>query len=196
MKKALAVACFLILAGSLYGQSVAELSRQERARRRGLGVNRAKVVTNADLAAVRKTPAISTASADLSADQNAPSVEGPDATGVTTPGAGGSSEPVVMVPTVIRDGPPLYGEGAVPGPPATKKDLELQLKAAEELAGLLTDKMNILVQESNNLNSMTPRDVIMQQVDDTSQKLAKAQDDAAKLKTQLDAARKNAQGRH
>jgi hypothetical protein len=196
MKKALAVACFLVLVGSLYGQSVAELSRQERARRGGLGANRAKVVTNADLAAVRKTPAISTASADLSTDQNATSVEGPDATGVIPPGAGGSSEPVVMVPTVIRDGPALYGPGAVPGPPATEKDLELQLKAADELVDLLTNKMNMLLQESNDLNSMTPRDVIMQQVDDTSQKLAKAQDDDAKLKTQLDAARKNTPGRH
>jgi hypothetical protein len=195
MKKALAVACFLILAGSLCGQSVAQLSRQEKARREGLKGNRAKVITNADLATVRKAPAISTSSAELSTDQATPSVEASDATGATAPGAGGSSEPVVMVPTVISDGPLLYGEGAVPGPPATEKDLEFQLKAADELFELLTNKMNMLVQEANNLNSMTPRDVIMQQIDETSQKLAQTQNDAAKLRAQLEVARKSAQKR-
>jgi hypothetical protein len=195
MKKVLAVAVFLILAGSLYGQSVAELSRREKARREGLKGNRARVVTNFDLAAVRKTPAIFSPSLDYSTDQNAPAVVAPEASVGTAQGTGDASEPVVMVPTVVSDGPTLYGEGAAPGPPTTEKDLESQIKASDELIELLTNKINVLLQEANNLNTMTPRDVIMQQIDEASQKLTKTQDDAAKLRSQLDAARKNQPGK-
>jgi len=191
MKKILAVAVFVILAGSLFGQSVFELSRREKARREGLKGNRARVVTNADLAAVKKTPAIFSPSPDYSTDQNAQAVVAPESGGGIQPAAENPSEPVVMVPTVISDGPALIGEGAVPGPPATEKDLEAQVKAMDELIDLLTNKITVLLQDANNLNNMVPRDVIMQQVDETNQKLVKAQDDAAKLRAQLDAARKN-----
>jgi hypothetical protein len=195
MKKILAVAVFAILAGSLFGQSVAELSRWERARREGLKGHRARIVTNADLAAVKKTPAILTPSPDYSTDQGPPAVGVPESGGENPPAAGNNSEPVVMVPTVISDGPTLIGEGAVPGPPATEKDLEAQVKALDELIDLLTNKITVLLQDANNLNNMVPRDVIMQQVDETNQKLLKAQDDAAKLRVRLDAARKNRPGR-
>jgi hypothetical protein len=191
MKRILAVAVFVILAGSLYGQSVAQLSRWEKARREGLKGNRARVVTNADLAAVKKTPAISSPSPEYSTDQNASAIVTPEPGGGTQATTENPSEPVVMVPTVISNGPALTGEGAVPGPPTTEKDLEARIKAQDELIDLLTNKITVLLQDANNLNNMVPRDVIMQQVDETNQKLLKAQDDAAKLRAQLEATQKS-----
>jgi hypothetical protein len=187
MKRILAASVLLAVVGSLYGQSVADLSRQEKSRRESLKSRRAKVVTNADLAALRKLPALATPSQQ-------PEAENPEMSGV--PVSDSTTSPHDdMIPSVAPNGPALSYSGSS-GSLRDAGSLEAQLKAASEQVELLTDKMNRLLQESNNLNTMTPRDVIMQQIDDTSQKLAQAQDDAAKLKTQLDAARKNAQGRH
>lgn len=182
MKRILTASVILAVAGSLYGQSVADLSRQEKARRESLTSRHAKFVTNADLAAVRKLPALITPSEQTAG-------ENPETSGDLAPN---SADPPHddMIPSVAPNGPLLYS----PASSSTFGDggnLEAQLKAATEQVDLLTDKINRLLQESNNLNSMTPRDVIMQQISDTSQKLAEAQDDMAKLKTQVEATRKS-----
>ncbi|MGD1009302.1 MAG: hypothetical protein ABR951_04030 [Candidatus Aminicenantales bacterium] len=182
MKRILAASVILAAVGSLYGQSVADLSRQEKARRESLKDRRAKVVTNVDLAALRKLPALITPSEQTAA-------ENPEMSGGPVSNSPASARND-MVPSVAPNGPALSYPGSSSSVGGAG-NLEAQLKAANEQVDLLTDKMNQLLQESNNLNTMTPRDVIMQQIDDTSQKLAQAQDDAAKLKAQLEAAQKN-----
>jgi len=168
--------------GALYGQSVTDLARQEKARRESLKSRCAKLVTNADLAALRKLPAM-IAPSEQTADEN-PAMSGGPVSNPTAP------QGEVMVPTVAPDGPALSYSGRS-GSLRDVGNIEAQLRAANEQVDLLTDKMNQLLQAANNLNTMTPRDVIMQQIDDTNQKLAQAQDDAAKLKAQLEAAQKN-----
>ncbi len=177
MKRTIVIAVFAALMGSLYGQSVSDLAKQEKARRAALGANRAKVVTNADLAAVRKTPAVVVGNPDEAQDQNQPTVlpsgepSGADAGGV------------VMNPTVIKNGPELFNK-AESGPGA---DTAARLKAAEELVDLLTTKLNALMQQSNSLDTMTPKDAILQQIEATTQKLQRVQDEVARLKGQAEA---------
>ncbi len=180
MKRIIVLTVFAALIGSLYGQSVAELARQEKARRDGLGAKRAKVVTNADLAAVRKTPAIVVVNPETSEEAN-PS-------GVSAEPPADNSSGVVMTPRVIKDGPGVFQDnsGSSLGP-ATGADTASRLKAAEDLIDLLTTKINALMQQATNLDNMTPKDSIQRQIDETNQKLLRVQDEAAKLKAQLEA---------
>lgn len=190
MKKILVVTIFVALVGSLYGQSVNELARREKARREALKGNRAKVVTNVDLAAVRKTPAVIVVNPDSAEESNASGIAGQDASGLTSGGVGDTSGPVVMVPTVAKNGPVLMGNNDSADAPASTGDAEARLKATNELIDLLSIKMNALMQESNNLNSMTPKDVIQRQIDETNRKLIRVQEEAARLKDQIEAGKK------
>jgi len=187
MKRILVLTVFAALIGSLYGQSVTELARKEKARRDGLGARRAKVVTNADLAAVRKTPAIVVGNPDSSAEEANPSgVVGGDSGAAPAPvdNSGG----VVMTPRVIQNGPGLFQDnsGSTLGPGAGA-DPAARLKAAEDLVDLLTTKINALMQQATNLDNMTPKDSIQQQIDETNQKLLRVQQEAARLKAQVEA---------
>lgn len=190
MKRILVVTIFVALVGSLYGQSVSDLARREKARREALKGNRAKVVTNVDLAAVRKTPAVIVVNPDSAEESNASGIAGQDPSGLTSGGTGDASGPVVMVPTVAKNGPVLMGNSDSADAAASAGDAESRLKAANELIDLLSTKMNALMQESNNLNTMTPKDVIQRQIDETNRKLIRVQDEAARLKDQIEAGKK------
>jgi hypothetical protein len=185
-KEILSAAVFLILAGGLYGQSIAELSHLEKARRESLKGKQARIVTNADLAAVKKRPAILVAPAETAPEENATAPGGQP-----LQGAGDGSDDTVMVPTVIGNGPAIAGPAAAAAAPTSVKDLENRLKAAEDLVGLLTDKMNMLVTQTSNLNGLNPQEMVMQQIDETNKRLAEARDDVENLKARLGAARKN-----
>jgi hypothetical protein len=195
MKKIFIGGIIMALAGGLWAQSVVELSKREKARRMSLGNNRARVVTNVDLAAVRKTPAVIVTVPDASTDSSVYSAENPDAAGTAETGQAGGNPPAVvrMVPTVSQNGPQLFGKGGSDDQASTasSRDIESRLRAADELIDLLTTKINALMQEANNLDTMTPKDVIQKQLDDTNQKLLKVQDEAAKLRAQLEAAKKS-----
>ncbi len=184
MKRIVVLMVFAALIGSLYGQSVAELAKREKARRDGLGPKRAKVVTNADLAAVRKTPAVIVASPDTSEEANPSGVTEAGAAPAPTDNSGG----VVMTPRVIQSGPGLFQDNSgSPAGPGGGPDTAARLKAAEDLIDLLTTKINALMQQATNLDNMTPKDSIQQQIDETNQKLLRVQQEAAKLKAQIEA---------
>ncbi len=97
-----------------------------------------------------------------------------------------------MNPTVIKNGPELFKD-ADSGPGA---DTASRLKAAEELVDLLTTKLNALMQQSNSLDTMTPKDTILQQIEATTQKLQRVQDEVARLKGQLEAGKAAAPDKH
>jgi hypothetical protein len=190
MKRTLIITVFLVLIGSLYGQSVVELSRHEKARRDSLK-SRAKVITNADLAAVKRVPAVFVPSPDTSTAATLTAGDNPETAGTPEPGAGIPSQGGVMVPTVAKDGPALFKDGESADRSASNADVASRLKAADELIDLLTTKMNALMQEANNLDTMTPKDAIQKQIDETNQKLIRVQEEAAKLKSQIDAGKKS-----
>jgi len=184
MKKIVSAAVFLILAGGLYGQSLVELSRREKARRESFKGKQAKVITNTDLAQVKKRPAILVAPSEAVPQEGAAAADGQP-----SQGAGGASDPDVMVPTVIANGPTITGPAAA-ALPTSAKDLEAKLKAAEDLVALLTDKMNMLLQQKENTNSVNPLDMVMQQIDETNRKLTEARDEVDSLKARLETAGK------
>jgi hypothetical protein len=194
MKRVLITTLFLALVASLYGQSVSELARLEKARREALKGNRAKVITNADLAAVRKTPAVVVVTPE-SPEDNPSGLSGQDSASGLSQGSGDAGGPVVMVPTVAKNGPSLFGKDASEdqASPGNSRDMESRLRATEELIDLLTTKMNALMQEANNLDTMTPKDAIQKQIDETNQKLLKVQDEAARLKGLIEAGKKTPQ---
>lgn len=64
-----------------------------------------------------------------------------------------------------------------------------KLKHAQEYVELLTLKMNALWQEFYSMDDMTSRDWIQQQISKTYEKLLKAQEDEAKVRTQFESGR-------
>lgn len=185
MKKSLALIALLAFAVSLQAQSVADIARREKARRESLKGVKVKLVTNADLGVIDKTPAV-VASPDPSAGPNAGAANQGQS---PTPAVGYLDTPIRrMVPNVIANGPSLIEEtDGADQASGSGGNLEAKLKAAQERVELLTTRMNALWQEFYSLNTMTPRDVIQKQIDETYQKLLKAQEAEAALKARLDA---------
>jgi hypothetical protein len=185
MKKSLSLIALLTMAVSLHAQSVVDLSRREKARRESLKGIKGKLITNSDLAVIDKTPAV-VVTPDPNASPNAGAENhgqspAPDLRYLDTPIRR-------MVPNVIANGPRLI-EATDDADQASGSggNIEAKLKATQERVELLTTKMNALWQEFYSLNTMTPRDAIQQQIDETYQKLLKAQEQEAALKTRLEA---------
>jgi hypothetical protein len=178
----------LFLAAFLQAQSVAELSKKEKERRAAIKGKPAHVVTNADLAKVKKRPAVEVVVPEKAggAEQQA-QAEGAEAgqEGVTPPAgeqqqaAGAEQKPA--------------GEAPAEGPAVSEKEFrtqlaELKVKSdqAQEQVDLYTLKMNGLWQEFYSLDDMKSRELIQLQISETYDKLTKAQLDADKAKKELD----------
>jgi hypothetical protein len=191
MKKVIAGLLFLVLAGSLQAQSLAELSRREKARRESLQGKHARIITNADLESVRKSP-IFISSSNATDESNASAANNPQNSVNSSPASSKSAPTIRMVPTVGKPGPVLFKRDDK-SPPGAVGDLESRLKAARELVDLLTTKMNALWQEFYNMNAMTTQDAIQQQIDETYQKLIKAQEDENNLRARWESSKGNPQ---
>lgn len=191
MKKAIVVAIFVALAGSVYGQSIVDLARQEKARREALGGNRARVVTNADLAFVRKTPAVIVVTPETASEWNAEGIAGTESASGVDQGTGEASGEAAMAPTVDKDGRVLTGNSNASEQPVSTREIEARLRAANEIIDLLNTKINALMQESNNPNSMTSKDGLQRQIDETNRKLIRMQEEAARLKDQIEAGKQS-----
>ena len=159
----------IFLAQPAPGQSLTEAAKKEKERRESLKGKAGVVVTNADLAGIKKKPAIA-ANPQTPAESEKP---------------GGGAEP--------RE--PSAGEAAPPADPrieAGKKfdekkfELEVRLSKAKELVELLNLKMNALQQQFYSFNSMTAKDQVQKQLSETLQRLQAAQAEEAKVKDELD----------
>jgi len=180
MKKTLVFIAVIGLSASLSAQSVADLAKRERARREALKGRHAVVVRNQDLLLVRKAPAVEIGSPDealVIEDQNAAS---------STPLEGAGSEGRTIVPRVEESGPVFMGEDAAVPLASSTRTLDAQLKAASDLVDLLTTKMNALRQQYEFQDSMVPGYVIQQQIDETNQRLVKAQAQMARIQANID----------
>jgi hypothetical protein len=184
MKKSLFIISVLALAASLQAQSVADLSRSEKARRESLKGVKIKLVTNSDLAVIGKTPAVGPATERGAA----PNAGAEDVGQSAAPEVGYLNTPIrQMVPNVVPEGPRLIDPAEDAQAPGTVGDLETRLKAAQDRVELLTTRMNALWQEFYSLNTMTTQGAIQKQIDETYQKLLKAQELEAGLKARLEA---------
>jgi hypothetical protein len=203
MKKLLVVIAVIGLSASLGAQSLTELAKKEKARREGLKDRRAVVIRNADLLRVRKAPAVEVV-LPAAESEEALAAEGVNAEPETVsegtepvalPSGSGAPSGRRIVPTVAPNGPVITGD--------VNRDqtegggtLELQLQAAKERVDLLTTKMAALRQQFEAQDAMVPGYVIQQQLDETNQRLLKAQALQARIEAQIakSGARKKAPG--
>ena len=89
-KKSLAVFLFLplVLASFLQSQSLADLAKKEKERRAALKGKAATVITTADLAKVKKRPAVESTGQEQAAEEGAEAAEGQAKEGVAPPATG------------------------------------------------------------------------------------------------------------
>jgi len=192
MKRLLVFIAVIGLAASLGAQSLTELAKKEKARREGLKGRHAAVITNVDLLRVQKTAAVEVAPPEATLDE-ALEGEDPGAAAGTAPPEGetdnlpsGSGAPSGrrMVPRTGQDGPLITGDADRDQQEGTGT-LDAQLQAAKDLVDLLTTKMNALRQQFESQDAMVPGYVIQQQLDETGQRLLKAQAQQARIEAQI-----------
>ena len=188
MKRLFLIVAVLALACALSAQSLAELSKREKARRESLKGERAAVITNVDLLRVKKTTAVEVVPPEAEGDivlegEEPPVSEAPglsEGQAVIEPSGSGAPAGRRIVPRVGTDGPVITADAnrdlIEPG-----GTLEAQLAAAKEMVDLLTTKMNALRQQFEYQDAMVPGYVIQKQLDDTNQRLLKAQAQMARI---------------
>jgi len=157
----------LVLAQFAPGQSLTETAKKEKERRESLKGKAGVVVTNADLAGIKKKPAVT---------PQAPA-EGEKPAAAAKPGepSAGEATPPADLQTEARN---KFEE--------KKSELEGRLSKAKELVELLNLKMSALQQQFYSFNSMTAKDQVQKQLSETLQKLKAAQAEEAKIKDELD----------
>ncbi|HSA94478.1 MAG TPA: hypothetical protein VLJ16_00400 [Acidobacteriota bacterium] len=175
----------LLLASFLHSQSLADLAKKEKERRAALKGKATTVVTSADIAKVKKRPAVEATGAQA-------------AEGEAAAGEGAAATPPEGAPQTAAAAPP---EKAAPVPEtpaedaAAKSAAEIQKKQKEladaaqekiELVELLNLKLNALYQEFQGLDNIKTREIIQQQISDTYDKLLKAETDSAKAQKDLE----------
>jgi hypothetical protein len=176
MKKALIFLAVLGLTASLGAQSVADLAKREKERREALKGRHAVIVKNEDLLRVQKLPAVEVAFPNAAIGEADQPVS-----------PSGSGAPVrQIVPRVVAEGPKIMGESEPVDPSSSGGTLEAQLKSATDLVDLLTTKMNALRQQFEFQDAMVPGYVIQQQIDETYQRLVKAQAQQARLQAEME----------
>jgi hypothetical protein len=163
-KKSLAVFLFLplVLASFLQSQSLADLAKKEKERRAALK-GKATVITTADLAKVKKRPAVESTGQEQAAGAAA-QVEKP------------------------AEEKPSANPASPTAQDVQKKQNELAETAQQkaDMVDLLTTKMNALYQEFYGLDNLKSREMVQLQISDTYDKLLKAETESAKAKKDLE----------
>jgi hypothetical protein len=179
----------LLLVSFLQSQSLAELAKKEKERRAALKGKPATVITTADLAKVKKRPAVETttqeqATEEVAVEEVAATPAAGQEAGAAEAAAGEAAPPPAKPIETLPD---------LQNAPPAAKDIQARIaeltKAAnekQELVELLNLKMNSLYQEFYNLESVKSRETLQLQISDTYDKLLKAQLDATKAVKELD----------
>jgi len=162
----------LFLTSPAWPQSLTEIAKKEKARREVLKEKKSLAVTNADLAKVKKKPAI-----EVSAEAEAKAIEAKNEAAVE-----GQAGEALKAEETPEDTPAearkRFEEQRV--------ELETALAKAKENVELLSQKMRALTQQFYSFNSMTPKDQIQKAMAETFQTLQAAQADEAEAKNALD----------
>jgi hypothetical protein len=170
-KKALALAFLTFtLSSLLFPQTLAEIAQKEKERRAGLKGKKAVVITNADLAKLKKKPAVETPS------------------GPTAPVTEEAVTPEAAPPARVETPPPAGTEIPPSSEPAAPdlKALQERLDKATEYVDLLTLKMGSLWQQFYNMEDMTAKDALQQTIAETFIKLQKAQEEETQARQDLE----------
>lgn len=192
MKRSLVFIAVLGLAAFLGAQSLVDLAKMEKARRESLKGRHAPVITGVELLRVQKVPAVQVTPPEAESLEGVAG-EGRDVDPATVPDEGepaslpsGSGAPSGrrIVPSVAPNGPQITGD-ANRDRAEGGGTLDAQLKASQELVDLLATKMAALRQQFESQDAMVPGYVIQQQLDETNQRLLKAQAQQARIEAQI-----------
>ncbi|MDH7512684.1 MAG: hypothetical protein QHH14_07045 [Clostridiales bacterium] len=171
LKKFVIFIPLFFLAGSLlFSQTLAEIAKKERERRESLKGKKAVVVTNADLAKLKKKPALEMPPAPP--HQELPGEQTAMATLSPVEEAAGPSEP---------PGPPQREESE-----ATLKNLQAKWEKATEYVELLTLKMSALWQQFYALDNLSSKEAVQQAIAETFIKLQDAQAEETRVRQELE----------
>jgi hypothetical protein len=189
----LAAAFFLpfLLVSFLQSQSLADLAKKEKERRAALKGKGATVITTADLARVKKRPAVESTTQEQAAEEGAAQAGQADVKGQqegAPPAAGQeAAAAAAAVDKPVEETPPAETP-AMSAQDIQKRQKELADLAQEkaEMVDLLTTKMNALYQQFYGLDNMKSREIVQIQISDTYDKLLKAESDSAKAQKDLE----------
>lgn len=186
MRTAKIAAAFLLplfLASLCFSQSLAEIARQERERREALKGKKAVVVTNADLAKMKKKPALEIPPVEPAPEGGGATVDAPP-----SPESQPAAEPVAPAAAsepVSETGPPAETPESGASQ-QTLQELQARWEKAREYVELLTIKMGALWQEYYGQQSLTAREALQQSISETFLKLEKAQEEETRARRELE----------
>jgi len=188
----LAVVFLPLLAVSfLQAQSLADLAKKEKERRAALKGKSATVITTADLAKVKKRPAVQTTTQEEVTEEAAAETVGTEAKAQEGAAQAEGGEAATVPETAAAK--PVETLPDLQNPAPTPKDIQAKIdeltKIANEkaeLVDLLNLKMNTLYQEYYNLESAKSRETLQLQISDTYDKMLKAQLEATKAAKDLE----------
>ena len=171
------IAGTLFVAGLASAQSLAEIAQKEKERREALKGKTSQVVTNADLAKVKKKASYAVPAPVVAEEAAGEAAAAPGAAGAATGAA----------PELANQGPPAaQAPGAVEDAGQTRAQLQDRWNKAKERVDLLNLKMQALYQQYYSFNSMVRKDTIQQEIADNAKLIQEAQAEAAKAKKELD----------
>jgi len=181
----------LVLASFLFSQSVTDLAKKEKERRAAVKGKPTSVVTNADLAKVKRRPAVEVVEPEkTAAEAQAAGETGtpPAQEGAQTPPAGQVAPALKAAEQKPPEQPPAADQAAMSEKDFKARLGELATKAqdAQEMIDLLTLKINSLWQEFYNMGDVKSREYTQFQISETYDKLTKAEAEAVKAKRELD----------
>ena len=188
----------LLLVSFLQSQSLVELAKKEKARRAALKGRTATVITTADVAKVKKRPAVESTTQEKAVEETAEAVQTAEAAqGAEIQGQAQAQEGVTPPTTAEQEQAaeaqavkPAEAQKPAETPPAEApalSDKDYRAKQAElakavddkqELIDLLTLKMNSLYQEFYTLDNVKSRELLQAQISDTYDKILKAEVEA------------------
>jgi hypothetical protein len=197
MKWLAALVLPLVLVSFLQSQSLTELAKKEKARRAALKGKTATVITTADIAKVKKRPAVETSNTEQAAAEGteAAQVEGQAQEGAAPPAGTEQAQAAETETPAVKPAetaPQQPGAAADPSAlsekdyKAKQADLTKAVQDKEQLVDLLTLKMNSLYQELYSLDNLKSRELLQAQISDTYDKLLKAQLDAQQAAKDLE----------
>ena len=161
----------LLLGSLVYSQTLVEIASKERERRESLKGKKAKVITNAELAKMKKKPALEIPAAESPrAKEEAKAAESPSPTQ--------AKEPPPQPPSVE----PVPADKS----PATLRQAQQRWEKAKEYVDLLTLKMGVLWQEYNGLDATASKEPIQQAISETFIKLEQAQEEEGQARQELE----------
>ncbi len=169
---AILIVVLLLCVSLLSPQSLVEVAKKEKERREKLKGKKSIVVTNEILEKRKNEPSISIRSLDPPTSEISTVAEIPE---------GRSLGHILPQASSYKDQTSFFD----------LESLEAKWTEAQEQVALLTLQLNALWHKYNNMNAMTPRDLIQKQISETYLRLQKAQQDADQAKRDLELARRN-----